>query len=106
MITFFKRGVIWKNDRMQKVVYLAQAHTSLIHRGQRFYIEYNGDEIRITHGPSGAYLSNTNFKFKEHDRPEDIERKIKQGLDKNWFKILAHAKEICKGCKWRWSNVR
>lgn len=101
MITFFKRGIVRRGDLKLRVVYLAKAHTSMIHRGQRFFIQYEGDNLIITHGPSGMRIGSENFNFKEHDRPEDTERKIKKGLDDNWNKVIQNARNA-RHCRYRW----
>lgn len=55
----------------------------------------------VTHVPSGMVISSKCFKFKEHDRPEDIERKIKKSLDDSWIFLIENAQKA-RGSEWRW----
>lgn len=97
MITFFARGVMSDGRR---IVYLARAHDYVIHRGQRFFIEYQGENIAVTHAPSGRAINSKNFCFKSNDTPEEVKRKICNGLDKNWDKLLEKVKRA-ERCSWR-----
>src|SRR5690625_3299993 len=100
VITYFARGICWKDGKQLKVKYLDKAHTSIIHRGQRFYIKYLDDGIRVIHGPSGSAISNDHFKFKRHDRPEDIEWRIRKALDANWSNFLEKVGKV-RGYSWK-----